>query len=162
MSIVTITNSDGEKFETEVPELPEGIATTGYFPPIDYSNIETKPYEECTAVETACVSSATYPVKNFKIDFGLADLHNEIFNSSSEITEAITEKVEEKVQQQQSQLHNRAERRRFAKKLGKSGRAKMGTISETAKKLTYINLIQKLRELNEEKENENYEQATED
>jgi hypothetical protein len=38
----------------------------------------------------------------------------------------------------------------------------MGTISETAKKLTYINLIQKLREINEEKENENYEQATED
>ena len=159
MSIVTITNSDGEKIKTEVPELPEGITTSGYITPID---IETKPYDECTAAETACVSSATYPVKNFKIDFGLADLHNEIFSSSSEITETITEKVEEKVQQQQPQLHNRAERRRFAKKLGKSGRAKMGTISETAKKLTYINLIQKLRELNEEKENENYEQATKD
>lgn len=60
----------------------------------------------------------------------------------------------------QLQFHNRAERRAFAKKLGKSGRANMGTISETAKKLNYINLIQQLRELNEKKENENA-QATE-
>lgn len=72
-----------------------------------------------------------------------------------EIVEETTSAIESKVNQ--PQFHNRAERRRFAKKLGKSGRAKMGTISETAKKLTYINLIQKLRELNEEKENENYE-----
>lgn len=77
-----------------------------------------------------------------------------------EIVEETTSAIENKVNQ--PQFHNRAERRRFAKKLGKSGRAKMGTISETAKKLTYINLIQKLRELNEEKENENYEQATKD
>jgi len=77
-----------------------------------------------------------------------------------EIVEETTSAIENKVNQ--PQFHNRAERRKFAKKLGKSGRAKMGTISETAKKLTYINLIQKLRELNEEKENENYEQATKD
>ena len=77
-----------------------------------------------------------------------------------DIVENTTATIESKVNQ--PQFHNRAERRRFAKQLGKSGRAKMGTISETAKKLTYINLIQKLRELNEEKENENYEQATED
>ena len=77
-----------------------------------------------------------------------------------EIVEETTSAIESKVSQ--PQFHNRAERRKFAKKLGKAGRAKMGTISETAKKLTYINLIQKLRELNEEKENENYEQATED
>ena len=77
-----------------------------------------------------------------------------------EIVEETTSAIESKVSQ--PQFHNRAERRKFAKKLGKTGRAKMGTISETAKKLTYINLIQKLRELNEEKENENYEQATED
>lgn len=72
-----------------------------------------------------------------------------------EIVEDTTAAIENKVNQ--PQFHNRAERRRFAKKLGKSGRAKMGTISETAKKLTYINLIEKLRELNEKKENENYE-----
>ena len=76
------------------------------------------------------------------------------------IVEETTSAIENKTEQ--LQFHNRAQRRAFAKKLGKSGRAKMGTISETAKKLTYINLIQKLRELNEEKENENYEQATED
>ena len=77
-----------------------------------------------------------------------------------EIVGETTSAIESKISQ--PQFHNRAERRKFAKKLGKTGRAKMGTISETAKKLTYINLIQKLRELNEEKENENYEQATED
>jgi len=76
------------------------------------------------------------------------------------IVEETTSAIESKVNQ--PQFHNRAERRRFAKKLGKSGRAKMGTISETAKKLNYINLIQQLRELNEKKENENYEQATKD
>lgn len=77
-----------------------------------------------------------------------------------EIVEETTSAIENK--SEQLQFHNRAQRRAFAKKLGKSGRAKMGTISETAKKLTYINLIEKLRELNEKKENENYEQATED
>lgn len=76
------------------------------------------------------------------------------------IVEETTSAIENKIEQ--PQFHNRAERRKFAKKLGKSGRAKMGTISETAKKLTYINLIEKLRELNEKKENENYEQATKD
>ena len=95
-------------------------------------------------------------------------MSNEVFitglttdqDNIEEIVEETTSTIESKVNQ--PQFHNRAERRKFAKKLGKSGRAKMGTISETAKKLTYINLIQKLRELNEEKENENYEQATED
>ena len=75
-----------------------------------------------------------------------------------EIVEETTTAIENKTEQ--LQFHNRAERRKFAKKLGKSGRAKMGTISETAKKLTYINLIQELRKMNEEKENKNYEQAT--
>ena len=56
---------------------------------------------------------------------------------------------------------NRAERRRIAKKLGKRGRESLGTISETAKKLNYIELIEKLRELNEKKEH-NEDKATED
>lgn len=76
-----------------------------------------------------------------------------------EIVEETTSAIENKAEQ--LQFHNRAQRRAFAKKLGKSGRAKMGTISETAKKLTYVNLIEKLRKLNEEKENENYETTTE-
>ena len=69
------------------------------------------------------------------------------------IVEETTSTIENKTEQ--LQFHNRAERRTFAKKLGKSGRARIGTISETAKKLNYINLIQQLRELNEKKENEN-------
>ena len=76
-----------------------------------------------------------------------------------EIVEETTSAIENKAEQ--LQFHNRAQRRAFAKKLGKSGRAKMGTISETAKKLTYVNLIEKLRKLNEEKENKNYETTTE-
>ena len=76
-------------------------------------------------------------------------------NNIEEIVEETTSAVENKVNQ--LQFHNRAERRAFAKKLGKTGRAQFGTISETAKKLNYINLIQQLRELNEKKENENYE-----
>lgn len=72
------------------------------------------------------------------------------------IENTTTTAIEEKAQ---LQFHNRAERRKFAKKLGKKGRANMGTISDTAKKLTYINLIQDLRELNAKGENEN--EATE-
>lgn len=55
---------------------------------------------------------------------------------------------------------NREQRRALAKKIGKKGRAQAETISEYARKLTYISLIEKLREINKEKENNN-EQATE-
>ena len=75
------------------------------------------------------------------------------------IVEETTSAIENKAEQ--LQFHNRAQRRAFAKKLGKSGRVKMGTISETAKKLNYISLIEQLRKLNEEKENENYEAINE-
>ena len=77
-----------------------------------------------------------------------------------EIVEETTSAIEDKTNQ--LQFHNRAQRRAYAKKLGKSGREKMGTISETAKKLNYINLIEQLRELNEKKEHEDYETTTED
>ena len=75
------------------------------------------------------------------------------------VVEKTTSAIENKTQQ--LQVNNRAERRAFAKKLGKSGRADIGTISETAKKLTYINLIENLRELNNKKEKEENE-ATKD
>ena len=87
---------------------------------------------------------------------GLTTEHDNLESIEAETTAAIENKSQE------LQFHNRAQRRAFAKKLGKTGRAKMGTISETAKKLNYINLIENLRELNEKKENENYENATED
>ena len=81
-----------------------------------------------------------------------------VTDNIEEIVEKTTSTVENKVNQ--LQFHNRAERRAFAKKLGKTSRAQFGSISETAKKLNYINLIQQLRELNEKKENENYETTT--
>lgn len=82
---------------------------------------------------------------------GLTTEHDNLESIEAETTTAIENKI------QDLQFHNRAERRKFAKKLGKSDRAKMGTISETAKKLNYIDLIQNLRKLNEKKESENYE-----
>lgn len=74
-------------------------------------------------------------------------------NNIEEIVKETTSAVENKVNQ--LQFHNRAERRAFAKKLGKTGRAQFSSISETAKKLNYIDLIQKLRKLNNEKESNN-------
>ena len=53
------------------------------------------------------------------------------------------------------QPRNRAERRAMMKKLGKKNYEQFSTIGETAKKLNYIDLIQKLKKLNAEKENEN-------
>ena len=76
--------------------------------------------------------------------------------------EEVETTVAESLSKANYQPHNRAQRRAFAKKLGKSGRANMGTISETAKKLTYINLIEKIREMNKKEENENYEDLIED
>lgn len=57
---------------------------------------------------------------------------------------------------------NRAQRRKLAKKGGKKGRQQLDSITDTAKKLNYIDLIEKLRILNEKKERENYEDADED
>ena len=53
-----------------------------------------------------------------------------------------------------SRPRNRAERRALAKKMGKKGRAQIDLITETAEKLNYIDLIQRLRELNAKKEME--------
>lgn len=58
---------------------------------------------------------------------------------------------------------NRAQRRALAKKMKKDkiNTDAQNTIADTAKKLNYINLIQKLRDLNEKRENENYGEKTE-
>ena len=47
------------------------------------------------------------------------------------------------------------------KRAGKAGSQQMTSINETTKKLNYINLIEQLRELNKKKENETYEDVTE-
>ena len=66
------------------------------------------------------------------------------------------EEVEELIKEDMSARIklNRAQRRAAAKKLGKKGRANADLIAETAEKLNYIDLIQQLRKLNKEKENE--------
>ena len=81
---------------------------------------------------------------------GLTTDGNEIDIDS--MTTAIASAMDEK--SQIARPRNRAERRALAKKMGKKGREQFGTISETARKLNYIDLIQKLREMNKENENE--------
>lgn len=84
-----------------------------------------------------------------------------------EVLKNIEEKTIEKIRKTQVPM-NRAQRRALKKKVGSKKYAEMvangdvvETISDTAKKLNYIDLIQKLRKLNEEKEKENGEATTE-
>ena len=71
----------------------------------------------------------------------------------------IQDKTLEKIRSQQPPM-NRAQRRALKKKVGAKKYAEMaaesgdvmGVVSETAKKLNYIDLIQKLRKLNKENE----------
>ena len=71
-------------------------------------------------------------------------------------------KTLEKIRASQPPM-NRAQRRALKKKVGAKKYAEMvaeggdvvEAVSETAKKLNYIDLIQKLRKLNEQKEKEN-------
>ena len=49
---------------------------------------------------------------------------------------------------------NREQRRKVSKKIGKKGRNEIDIVTDTVRKLNYIDLIQKLRKLNQEKEKE--------
>lgn len=87
--------------------------------------------------------------------------------TEEEILKKISDKTIEKINSTRVPM-NRAQRRALKKKVGAKKYAEMvangdvvETISETAKKLNYIDLIQKLRKLNEEKEKENGETTTE-
>lgn len=73
-------------------------------------------------------------------------------------------KINEMLKARSYRPRNREERRRLRKKLGKDKYDEFMVLNDTAVKLDYIELIQKLRELNEKKKNEVYddEQATED
>lgn len=92
--------------------------------------------------------------------------------TEEEILKKIQDKTIEKINSTRVPM-NRAQRRALKKKVGAKKYAEMvnesgdvvGAVSETAKKLNYIDLIQKLRKLNEEKEKEieeNGETTTED
>lgn len=89
-------------------------------------------------------------------------MNEELNTTTSDEVDTIAEKLIDKVKQRSSPPlpRNRAERRAIAKKLGKKGRAQMDLITETAEKLNYIDLIQKLRELNAKKEMEDNNEGT--
>lgn len=79
--------------------------------------------------------------------------------TEEEILKKIEQKTIDKINSTRVPM-NRAQRRALKKKVGAKKYAEMladsgdvvGVVSETAKKLNYIDLIQKLRKLNEEKE----------
>ena len=82
--------------------------------------------------------------------------------TNEEVLENIKEYNKKKIYDQMPKL-NRAQRRALAKKTKNKSLTAAPTIVDTAEKLNYIDLIQKLRELNakKEKENEDYEDADE-
>ena len=83
--------------------------------------------------------------------------------TEEEILKKIQDKTIEKINSTRVPM-NRAQRRALKKKVGAKKYAEMvaesgdvvGAVSETAKKLNYIDLIQKLRKLNEEKGEQDY------
>ena len=78
-------------------------------------------------------------------------------DESSDIDiESITTTVSDNIDKQLVP-RNRAERRAFAKKAGKKGRQQFDLITETARKLNYIDLIQKMREINKQREKDSNE-----
>ena len=86
--------------------------------------------------------------------------------TEEEILKKIQDKTIEKINSTRVPM-NRAQRRALKKKVGAKKYAEMvangdvvEAITDTAKKLNYIDLIQKLRKLNEEKENEENGEAT--
>lgn len=82
-------------------------------------------------------------------------------DTPEEVLKKIQDKTIEKINSTRVPM-NRAQRRALKKRVGAKKYAEMvnesgdivGAVSETAKKLNYIDLIQKLRKLNEEKEKE--------
>lgn len=82
--------------------------------------------------------------------------------TEEEILKKIEQKTIDKINSTRVPM-NRKQRRALKKKVGAQKYAEMvaesgdivGAVSETAKKLNYIDLIQKLRKLNEEKVKEN-------
>ena len=87
--------------------------------------------------------------------------YNEKELDSPETLEAVESMITSQVEQNSMPPMNRAQRRALAKKMGKKNREQLDAVGNTAKKLDYIDLIQRLRELNKEKENKNYETTTE-
>ena len=92
----------------------------------------------------------------------LEEAYNEVgAPTEEEILKKLEQKTLEQIRKQQPPM-NRAQRRALKKKVGSKKYAEMvensditAAVSDTAMKLNYIDLIQKLRKLNEEKQEEN-------
>ena len=88
-------------------------------------------------------------------------------STEEEILKRIQDFTAEKIRNTEVKL-NRAQRRALEKKYGKGAKLhftpkeQQEVINETATKLNYIDLIQKLRKLNEQKEKENNDGETND
>lgn len=88
--------------------------------------------------------------------------YNEKELDSPETLEAVEKMITSSIEENSAPKLNRAQRRAIMKKVGKKNYSEQSNaIGETARKLNYIDLIQKIRKMNEEKENENYEAITE-
>ena len=79
---------------------------------------------------------------------------NNNFTTQNEVDIAEIENLAKQKIENNNVPLNRAQRRALMKKAGKAGRAQLGLVNDTAKKLSYIDLIQRLRELKEKNENE--------
>ncbi len=79
--------------------------------------------------------------------------YNEEELDSPETLEAVESMITSQIEENSIPPMNRAQRRALAKKMGKKGREQLGAIGNTAQKLNYIDLIQKLRELNKKENN---------
>lgn len=80
---------------------------------------------------------------------------------SPETLQEVEEFIKNDIENNSSPPLNRAQRRALMKKMGKKKRQQLDLIGDTARKLDYIDMIQKLRELNKKKEQEENE-ATKD
>lgn len=74
---------------------------------------------------------------------------------NAQTLEEVTKEVASTAAVEPRRNMNRAQRRAVAKRAGKKGRKQIDVVTDTATKLNYIELIQKLRELNKKKEEEN-------
>ena len=80
--------------------------------------------------------------------------YNEEMLDSPETLEEVESIIKQDLENKVAIPMNRAQRRAARKRGGKTGQRQLDLITDTAKKLNYINLIQKLREKNKENENE--------
>ena len=86
--------------------------------------------------------------------------YNEQELDSPETLEAVEKMITSNIEEKSQPNMNRAQRRALMHKMGKRGRSQFELIGDAAKKLSYIDLIQKIDALNK-KNKENEENANE-